>query len=268
MNLLLTIPESAQNYQQVQDRLSKYQESLYLKTFQDSITKAETGYLSEAITTLQTIPQTSLVYTQAQGKIVKYEELANVQKAEQMLETAVNYANESNYENTIKYLNYAIQLNKNFARAYALRGLFRAELGDRIGSLEDVNKSISLEPQCDDYYLFRGIIYTLFKEHQEAIENLNYTIELNPKNARSYQERGTNYFFLKDENKGNEDLQKAAQIFFEEGDIVAYKEVLELMQELQQNFMVMSLESQPPIRATKAKLTLERWSLEVDDIVQ
>ena len=246
MDLLRTIPESAQNYQQVQDRLSKYQESIYLKTFQDSITKAETGYLAEAITTLQTIPQTSEVYSQAQSKIVNYEELVNVQKAEKLFEQAFNQADESNYENTIKYLNDAIKFNRNFARAYAVRGLLRAELGDKIGSLEDVNKSISLEPQCDDYYLFRGMIYALFKEHQEAIENFNYTIELNPKNVQSYQERGASYFFLKDENKGTEDLQKAAQIFFEEGDIVAYKQVLELMQELQQNSVNRSLESQPP----------------------
>ena len=57
-------------------------------------------------------------------------------------------------------------------------------------------------------------------------------IKLNPNHAIAYGNRGIIYRQLGDINKAKEDLQRAAQLFRNQGNTAAYQDVIEILNSL------------------------------------
>jgi tetratricopeptide (TPR) repeat protein len=65
-----------------------------------------------------------------------------------------------------------------------------------------------------------------------ALSDYNKALELNPNLAQAYANRGLLYAQLKQTQKAKTDLQKAAELFKEQGNMAAYEQVMQLLREL------------------------------------
>lgn len=109
-------------------------------------------------------------------------------------------------------LSKSIELNPQNELAYYRRGIAKSLLEDFRGAIIDFNKSIELDPQNDAGYYNRGIIKDNLKDYIGAIADFTKTIELNPQHDSAYNNRG----FVKDELKNYseaiQDYNKAIEL--------------------------------------------------------
>ncbi len=156
-----------------------------------------------------------------------------------------------NYKGAISDFNHALRLNPQEAEAYVKRGMVRYEIAqyskepDRgyKAAISDLNAALRLNPDDAKAYVKRGNIrYKLAqysgdfnKGYKEAIEDFNRALRLNPQEAEAYVKRGIVRYELAqysgDSNNINyweavNDLQKAAKLFLEQGDIDHYQQAL------------------------------------------
>ena len=90
----------------------------------------------------------------------------------------------------IEYLNNAIKLQPDYARAYGNRGIAYSGLGNHQRAIEDFNEAIRLNPEDAIAYACRGIAYSGLGKHQRAIEDFNEASRLKPDLAEAYTNRG------------------------------------------------------------------------------
>ncbi len=161
------------------------------------------------------------------------------------------------FQNSIKYLTRAIDLNPNDASKYSSRASRREELKDVKGAIEDYTKAIELDPNYADYYdniadlkieledykgaildynkailispnesyLYnsRGLCKFNINNYIGAITDYSKAIQLNPKDGNSYLNRGRLKILTKDKKGGCKDLNKAGEL----GEDDAYRDINE-----------------------------------------
>ncbi|KOP24080.1 hypothetical protein AMR41_22110, partial [Hapalosiphon sp. MRB220] len=88
----------------------------------------------------------------------------------------------------------------NLAQAYNNRGITRSELGDQQGAIADFNTAIKINPNLALAYIGRGVARAAIGDQQGAIA----------------------------------DLQKAADLFRQQGNTQLYQKTLELIRKYQQ----------------------------------
>ncbi|MBV8885544.1 MAG: tetratricopeptide repeat protein [Chroococcidiopsidaceae cyanobacterium CP_BM_RX_35] len=153
------------------------------------------------------------------------------------------------YRGAIADFNQALRLNPKNAEAYFKRGLIRYEIAqysqdsDRNykGAIEDFNQTLRLNPKNAEAYVNRGNVrYKLAQYngsdqgYKDAIADFDQALNLDPHSAEAYIKRGLVRSEIarysgstsKDYWVAVEDLQKAAQIFLEQGDIEHYQQAL------------------------------------------
>lgn len=82
------------------------------------------------------------------------------------------------YEATLQDLNKSIELNPSLAFAYITRGIVHYSLGDHASELADYETAISLTPQDPLPYVNRGIALAELGRIDEARASLNKALEL------------------------------------------------------------------------------------------
>lgn len=121
--------------------------------------------------------------------------------------------------------NRAIQLQPNYADAYARRCGTKLRLEDDPGAIEDCNRALQLDPNNSVAYLNWGNIYTEQRDKNKA--NQNYTrsielssqqIQLDPQNEDAYYYRGAARLRLADYRGAIEDATQAIQLDSEYAD--------------------------------------------------
>ena len=95
--------------------------------------------------------------------------------------------------------------------------------------MSDYTQAIDLDPDLAIAYYRRGFIHYLVKNYARAIGDYDRAIELNPADARSYSSRGFVYRTLACEPEALLDLQQAAKLFQEQGNLTKYHNTLELI---------------------------------------
>ena len=91
-------------------------------------------------------------------------------------------------QNAINNLTKILKIDKDFAKAYCLRGDFRNKLGEYQGAIEDLTKGIELSPQLANTYnpvlakayYRRGVYFHKSEEYQKATEDYENAIRLDP----------------------------------------------------------------------------------------
>ena len=109
----------------------------------------------------------------------------------------------------------AIQLDPEYAEAYAYRGLVHYQLGNHDAAMEDYDKAVALRPHLAEAHYFRATLHGHLKEHQEAIRDYTRVIELKPALVEAYYFRALNLGAAGRYEAAIRDMKTAAQRGYE-----------------------------------------------------
>lgn len=140
--------------------------------------------------------------------------------AQDYIESGKTKFEEGKFQEALKDLNKAIELEPNNAEAYIKRGSVKGYLMlNETDILQDFNKALELEPNNAKALVNRGIIKINLQREEEATEDfnkalelLNEAIRLDPNNDESYSDRARAKIGLKQIDEGLEDLNKAIEL--------------------------------------------------------
>jgi len=76
-------------------------------------------------------------------------------------------------------------------------------------ALEDISRSLQLDPNSDYSYILRAAIYDRIGKIQNAIDDLTFAININPQRSISYRMRGAGYLSTGQNEKALDDLNRA-----------------------------------------------------------
>jgi class 3 adenylate cyclase/tetratricopeptide (TPR) repeat protein len=124
---------------------------------------------------------------------------------------ALRYNDKKNQE-AMKAFDKAIEIDPNFARAYAGRAAIYNDWGQPQQAFRESEQAIKLDPNLAWGFNTRGWAQIGLFNYQKAIEDLNKAIELDPKYAYAYVHRSWAYFMLKNYHQSLEDANKAIEI--------------------------------------------------------
>jgi tetratricopeptide (TPR) repeat protein len=130
--------------------------------------------------------------------------------------------------------NLAIKINPNYADAYFNRGLVRANLGDKQGAIADYTSAIKINPNLALAYFNRGLARAALGDKQGALVDYTAAIRINPSYAPTYGSRGIIRAELGNKQEAIADLQKAAELFRQEGNTKLSETMLNLIKLLEQ----------------------------------
>ena len=174
------------------------------------------------------------------------------------------YINLNKYQQAIEEYTQALKYNPKSTIAYQNRGVARTMLTDIKGGIKDLQVAANLLKQqgsTEKYQKILQVIKNLQQEHQEifksssaskaydlfseaklnyekgnvkaALAKLNEAIRLHPQFAPAYKNRGIIRALSGDKQQGISDLQKAAQIYKQQGKTDEYSEVIEAIKKFQ-----------------------------------
>jgi tetratricopeptide (TPR) repeat protein len=132
---------------------------------------------------------------------------------------AIARDNLNNLEGAIKDLNQCIELDGGDAEAYRIRGRMKGRLGKDSDAKEDFSNAIKHEKDKDKLsmsYRLRGYAQYALEDYKNAISDYDKAIKLDPTNAEAYYVRGLCKRKIELEADAMRDLQKAAELGFEE----------------------------------------------------
>jgi tetratricopeptide (TPR) repeat protein/S1-C subfamily serine protease len=139
------------------------------------------------------------------------------------------------------------------------RGLAIAQSGDYQRAIDDYDRAIAkisedkntslylnsmntdapyaqaeaIEIVLSGVYLQRAVAYAQLNNAQKAIADLDRAIAIQPNSAEAYFVRGSLYAELKEKEKAIADLTKASQLYQEQGNAQQYRQVQQVLQQLQ-----------------------------------
>jgi len=124
---------------------------------------------------------------------------------------ALRYRDKKNQE-AMKAFDKAIEIDPNFARAYAGRAAIYNDWEQHQHALRESEQAIKLDPNHPWGFHTRGWAYIGLLNYQKAIEDLNKAIKLNPSYVYAYCHRSWAYFMLKNYHQALEDANKAIEL--------------------------------------------------------
>ncbi len=119
-----------------------------------------------------------------------------------------------------------IALDPKDAKAYNNRGLAKVELGDKDGAIADFDRSIALNPKYGDPYSNRGNAKSARRDRKGAIADYDLALAIDPKDAETYFNRGTEKAKINDKQGAVADLNRAAELFRQQGRMDLYQRVI------------------------------------------
>ena len=112
----------------------------------------------------------------------------------------------------IQDLTKSIELNPELAEAYYTRGLAFSNQDEYEHAIQDYTKAIELNPEFAEACYFRGSAYSIQGEYERAIEDWTKAIELKPDDAGTYILRGLTYYDQGEYEHVIEDSTKAIEL--------------------------------------------------------
>ena len=126
---------------------------------------------------------------------------------------AVALFEDEKYSEAIEYLNKAIELDPNYAKAYFGRGFLYTRLAQYQRAIEDLDQVISLGPTLSFLpYELRGFAYIQKGDYDRAIADLTKALEIDPHQADTYHLRGAAWHGKGDFDRAIADCTKALEI--------------------------------------------------------
>ncbi len=119
---------------------------------------------------------------------------------------------DKNNQEAMKAFDKAIEIDPNYASAYAGRAAIYNIWGQYSKAMMESEQAIKLDPNLAWGFNCRGCAHTGLMNYQEAIQDLNKALELSPKYIWPYCNRSWTYFMLKDYHRALEDANKAIEL--------------------------------------------------------
>ncbi len=124
---------------------------------------------------------------------------------------ALRYTSRNDQE-ALKAFNRAIEIDPNYARAYALKAAIYNDWGQYQDGLRESDRAVRLDPGLALALNSRGVARTGMRDYREGIKDFNKAIGLEPKYASPYYNRSWANYGLKNYRQGVEDANKAIQL--------------------------------------------------------
>jgi tetratricopeptide (TPR) repeat protein len=154
--------------------------------------------------------------------------------AEDFYHQGLDKYTQKDYQGAIEAFDRAIELNPNYADAYSYRGKAGAQLRDMQGALADYDRALKIDPNFAEVYYSRDVARIQLKDMQGAIADFSEVIKIDPNDFKPYYNRGIARAELGDKQGAIADLQKAADLFQQQGDKNSYERTLNLIRQLQE----------------------------------
>ena len=132
----------------------------------------------------------------------------------------------------IKDYTQALRIDPSFTDAYNNRGLACAGLGCQRGAIKDYSRAIAINPSFAGAYLNRGNAWAQLGSYSKAIKEFDQALGIDPNFAEVYGNRGKLRSKLGDQPGAIADYQKAAELFFDRGNINNYQIIVDLFRAL------------------------------------
>ena len=130
-------------------------------------------------------------------------------------------ATDGNYEEAIKYLDRAMELNPTDNKGLMNRGKVLEALGRYEDAIVDLKNVIKYNPQRATAYYNLGVIYDMrFRDYDKALNYYNYAIQLEPDYSNAYNNRGIVYAITGNYENAVEDFTSAINL--DNRDAMAY----------------------------------------------
>ncbi len=129
----------------------------------------------------------------------------------ELMKLVMEECKKGNINNSIIYLNEAIEIEPNDARFYISRGCFKGTESHE-DAIEDYTKAIEIEPNNVFAYRLRGDSKRKLGDYQGAINDYSKAIEIYPNKAYLYNYRASAKRKLGDNEGADEDDRKAEKL--------------------------------------------------------
>ena len=129
----------------------------------------------------------------------------------ELMKLVMEECKKGNINNSIIYLNEAIEIKPNDARFYISRGCFKGTESHE-DAIEDYTKAIEIESNNVFAYRLRGDSKRKLGDYQGAINDYSKAIEIYPNKAYLYNYRSSAKRKLGDNEGADEDDRKAEKL--------------------------------------------------------
>jgi tetratricopeptide (TPR) repeat protein len=146
---------------------------------------------------------------------------------------------QEDYESAIADYNQALRqtptpYSQALSSVYNDRGLVYLQLGNLTGAIADFSLAIRLNTDDARAYYNRGCACHRQGAYSHAIRDFTQSIQRHPNQAEAYVNRGIARYQLGYQQAALKDLQRGAECFFHQGQMLAYQQTLSLIQKLRQ----------------------------------
>jgi tetratricopeptide (TPR) repeat protein len=118
------------------------------------------------------------------------------------------------------------------AIAYNERGLVHLQLENHRSAIADFSEAIQFSADNPEYFYNRGCVYHQIGSLEDAQINFTRALSDRPDYAEAYASRGLVYKDLHQPDAALADLEQAAQLFSDQGNLTAYQQTLSLVQRI------------------------------------
>jgi tetratricopeptide (TPR) repeat protein/V8-like Glu-specific endopeptidase len=125
-----------------------------------------------------------------------------------------------------------IEYQPRFTAAYYNRGILHMELGKNGEAFTDFDRVLEIQPKYPQALLNRGNLKFKLGNGSGAISDYSQAIAIKPDYALAYTNRASAHLLLRSTPRALEDLQKAAQLYQQQGNSAKYQEVIDRYREL------------------------------------
>lgn len=135
---------------------------------------------------------------------------------------AASKAMEKNYRGAVEDYTEAIELDDRFVEAYLKRGIAYYKLGEARKTLKDCNHALQINSNLAQAYYYQGRARYRLGYTQAALDAYERALARESDFAQAYYHRGLANLDLQENINAIADLQKAAELFLEQGDRTGY----------------------------------------------
>ncbi len=140
--------------------------------------------------------------------------------AETLFQIALEYQQESDWDNALSYYNRAIELNPELTEAYHNRGIVKYKMRKFAEALGDFTQAIKLNPELAETYVNRAHLKGKMGDKKGALQDYDKAIQLNSKDAQAYSNRGVLKANMGDKEGALKDYNRAIEL--NPNDAIAY----------------------------------------------